>query len=111
MNNPPAAQNLCLRSVLPDVFGGCIEDADGNLCPLSDSPVTFDITGPGSFRACANGDPTCIEPFQGPAMHAFNGKLTVIVQSSADEAGKIILRASSPGLKEASLTIRTKYPL
>ncbi len=20
---PPAAQNLCLRSVLPDVFGGC----------------------------------------------------------------------------------------
>ena len=89
----------------------CIVDADGNLCPLSDSPVTFDVTGPGSFRACANGDPTCIEPFQGPAMHAFNGKLTVIVQSSADEAGKIILRASSPGLKEASLTIRTKYPL
>ena len=88
-----------------------IVDADGNLCPLSDSPVTFDVTGPGSFRACANGDPTCIEPFQGPAMHAFNGKLTVIVQSSADEAGKIILRASSPGLKEASLTIRTKYPL
>ena len=23
MNIPPAAQNLCLRSVLPDVFGGC----------------------------------------------------------------------------------------
>ena len=84
-------------------------DADGNLCPLDASEVTFTVSGPGTFRACANGDPTCIEPFQGPSMHAFNGKLTAIVQSSATEAGKIILRASSPGLKDASLTIRTKY--
>ncbi|MBO4435150.1 MAG: DUF4982 domain-containing protein, partial [Bacteroidales bacterium] len=33
-----------------------IVDAAGNLCPLSDAPVTFSVTGPGSFRACANGD-------------------------------------------------------
>ena len=88
-----------------------IVDAEGNLCPLSDASVAFDVSGPGTFRACANGDPTCTEPFQVPAMHAFNGKLTAIVQSSAAEAGKIILRASSPGLKDATLTIRTKYPL
>jgi len=86
-----------------------IVDADGNLCPLSDAPVHFDVSGPGCFRACANGDPTCTEPFHHPQMHAFNGKLTAIVQSSSSEAGKIILRASSPGLKDASLTIRTKY--
>lgn len=86
-----------------------IVDADGNLCPLADSPVTFSVTGPGTFRACANGDPTCIEPFQGPTMHAFNGKLTAIVQSSADEAGKIYLHASSPGLKDDTLIIRTRF--
>ena len=86
-----------------------IVDADGNLCPLADSPVTFDVTGAGAFRACANGDPTCIEPFQGPSMHAFNGKLTAIVQSSSSEAGKIYLRATSPGLEDATLMIRSHY--
>ncbi|MBR6346460.1 MAG: DUF4982 domain-containing protein [Bacteroidales bacterium] len=86
-----------------------IVDAAGNLCPLSDNEVSFDVTGPGTFRACANGDPTCIDSFQGPSMHAFNGKLTAIVQSSADEAGKIFLHASSPGLKDATLIIRTRF--
>ena len=86
-----------------------IVDKDGNLCPLADSPVTFDVTGPGIFRACANGDPTSLEPFQGPTMHAFNGKLTAIVQSSSDEAGKIYLHATSPGLNDTTLTIRTRF--
>lgn len=86
-----------------------IVDAAGNLCPLADSPVTFDVTGPGAFRACANGDPTCIEPFQGPSMHAFKGKLTAIVQSSSSEAGKIYLHATSPGLEDATLMIRSHY--
>ena len=86
-----------------------IVDAEGNLCPLSDAPVFFSVTGPGYFRACANGDPTCVEPFQGPSMHAFNGKLTAIVQSSSAEAGKIYLRATSPGLEDATLMVRSHY--
>ena len=86
-----------------------IVDKDGNLCPMADSPVTFDVTGPGTFRACANGDPTSLEPFQGPTMHAFNGKLTAIVQSSSEEAGKIYLHATAPGLNDTTLTIRTRF--
>lgn len=42
-------------------------------------------------------------------MHTFNGKLTAIVQSSPEEAGKIILTARSPGLKGASLTLRSVF--
>ena len=42
-------------------------------------------------------------------MRAFNGKLTAIVQSSADEAGKIYLHAASPGLNDSTLTIRSRY--
>lgn len=86
-----------------------IVDAAGNLCPLADSPVTFEVSGPGTFRACANGDPTCVEPFQGPSMHAFNGKLIAIVQSSSTDAGKIYLHATSPGLEDATLTIRSRF--
>ena len=86
-----------------------IVDAAGNLCPLACNEVSFEVSGPGSFRACANGDPTCTDPFQEPRMHAFNGQLTVIVQSSSAQAGKILLHATSPGLREESLTIRTRY--
>ncbi|MBR0301369.1 MAG: DUF4982 domain-containing protein [Bacteroidales bacterium] len=86
-----------------------IVDSNGNLCPLSDALVNFEVSGPGNFRACANGDPTCIEPFQGPTMHAFNGKLTAIVQSSSEEAGKIYLHATSPDLKDDTLIIRTRF--
>ena len=86
-----------------------IVDAEGNVCPLADNEVQFTVSGPGRFRACANGDPTNIEPFQGPSMHAFNGKLTAIVQSDAAQAGKMILSAASPGLSGGTLVIRTRF--
>ena len=86
-----------------------IVDKDGNLCPTADSEVRFDATGPGAFIACANGDPTCLDSFQGPAMHAFGGKLTAIVRSRYNEAGKIYLHATSPGLQDSTLVIRTRF--
>ena len=43
------------------------------------------------------------------AMHAFGGKLTAIVRSRYNEAGKIYLRATSPGLQDATLVIRTRF--
>ena len=86
-----------------------IVDKDGNLCPTADSEVRFDAVGPGAFIACANGDPTCLDSFQGPAMHAFGGKLTAIVRSHYNEAGKIYLHATSPGLQDATLVIRTRF--
>lgn len=85
-----------------------IIDKDGNLCPADTTCVTFEVGGEGAFKACANGDPVCTEAFQGPSMHAFNGKLTVIVQST-EVAGKAFLTASAPCLEPAALTIRTKY--
>ena len=84
-----------------------IIDADDNVCPLADNKVTFDVTGAGIFKACANGDPLCLEPFAGPSMSAFNGKLTAIVQ--ADRAGKMYLKATSPGLEDAVITVRSQY--
>ena len=84
-----------------------IVDADGNLCPLADNPVTFEVAGVGRFRAAANGDPTCLVPFQSPTMPAFSGQLTAIIQSGRDR-GTITLTAKSEGLKEAKITIKTR---
>ena len=73
-------------------------DKDGNLCPNVNDLVTFSLKGVGSYRAAANGDPTCTDVFHLPKMHLFNGKLVVIVQSG-EEKGKTTLKAQSKRLK------------
>lgn len=82
-----------------------IVDRDGNLCPLDNRKVRFDIEGEGSFRAVANGDPTCLELFHIPEMSAFGGQLTVIVQSSL-RPGLTTVKATAKGLKKAILTTK-----
>ncbi len=84
-----------------------IVDADGNLCPAATDAVTFDVSGAGSFRAAANGDATCLVPFQSQTMPAFSGQLTAIIQSS-DTPGTITLTATAEGLTSNSITIKTK---
>ncbi len=84
-----------------------IVDADGNLCPTADNRVAFEVSGNGAFRACANGDPTCLDAFQNPSMPAFSGQLTVILQSTTDR-GTITLTATADGLAPSALTIKTK---
>ena len=73
-------------------------DKDGNLCPNVNDLVTFSVKGVGSYRAAANGDPTCTDVFHLPKMHLFNGKLVVIMQSG-EQKGKTTLKAQSKRLK------------
>ncbi|MBQ8225774.1 MAG: DUF4982 domain-containing protein [Bacteroides sp.] len=82
-------------------------DKEGNLCPNADNMVSFKIKGAGTYRAGANGDPTCLELFHLPKMTAFSGQLTAIVQST-EHVGEIILEAKSKGLKGAKLTLRAQ---
>lgn len=84
-----------------------IVDKDGNLCPLDSRKVRFDVSGAGSFRAVANGDPTCLELFHIPEMSAFGGMLTAIVQST-ERSGRITLTASADGLRDGVLRIKSE---
>lgn len=84
-----------------------IVDKDGNLCPTDGCLVNFNVKGAGRYRASANGDPTCLDLFHLPRMHAFNGMLTVILQASK-EAGTMELKASAKGLKSGSIQIDVK---
>ena len=81
-----------------------IVDKDGNLCPADGRLVNFKVKGAGKYRASANGDPTCLDLFHLPQMHAFNGMLTVIVQSG-EETGSIELQASAKGIKTGKILI------
>lgn len=84
-----------------------ITDKDGNPVPDDCTEVKVKVSGAGSFKAIANGDPTCLEPFQKPQMHLFSGQLTVIVQSGT-EPGEITIEVSGRGVRKATATLVTE---
>ena len=93
-------EDLCYMNV-------SIVDKDGNPVPADSRSVKVKVSGAGSFKAIANGDPTCLESFQEPQMHLFSGQLTVLVQSGT-EAGDITVEVSGKGVKKAVITIRAE---
>ncbi|MBQ8809028.1 MAG: DUF4982 domain-containing protein [Bacteroidales bacterium] len=82
-------------------------DKDGNPVPADSRLMKVKVTGAGSFKAIANGDPTCLEPFQQPQMHLFSGQLTVLVQA-ASQPGDITVEVSGKGVKKAILKLKTE---
>ena len=97
---PAHADELCFITV--DIL-----DKEGNLCPHADQLLHFTVKGEGEFRAVCNGDATSLEMFHEPKMHAFNGKLVVIVQSNGKK-GDIHLKVGAKGLASGSITIKAE---
>jgi beta-galactosidase len=85
-----------------------IEDKDGNLCPLADNLVHFDVTGAGTIAGVDNGNAATEEPFQADHRKAFNGLALLIVRSKEGETGKIRVVASSKDLTEGTTEITTQ---
>lgn len=84
-----------------------IVDKDGNLCPLSENLVNFEVDGGGAFIAGTdNGNPVSMERFKSEGRKAFYGKCLVVLQ--AEKAGKTVLKATSHGLDSAGTVIVTK---
>ncbi len=84
-----------------------VVDRDGNPVPTDSRLVKISVSGAGAFEAVANGDPTCLEPFQNPQMHLFSGQMTVIVRSG-ETPGDIVLTVTAKGLRKASVTLRSE---
>ena len=84
-----------------------IVDKNGNLCPDETREVRFRVTGAGSYRAAANGNPISLESFQLNKMKLFSGQLTAIVQT-AEEAGAILFEAQADGVKSALLHLNSQ---
>ena len=81
-----------------------VADKDGNIIPTDSRMVEFSVTGAGSFEATANGDPTCVLPFQNPKMKLFSGAATAIARSGKTP-GSLIFKATAPGVKPATVTV------
>lgn len=82
-------------------------DAKGNPVPDADNMVKFEVTGAGAFEATANGDPTCLLPFQKPEMKLFSGAATAIARS-AKTPGTLTIKATAKGLKPTTATVEVK---
>ncbi len=83
-----------------------IEDKEGNLCPLADNEVSFEVSGAGKLQAVGNGDQTSLSSFQSNKRKAFNGKCLLIV-GSTEQSGNVQIKATAIGLTSASLSITT----
>lgn len=84
-----------------------VVDAQGTPCPEDSSLLSFKVSGAGSFRAAANGDPTCLDIFHVPKMHAFSGRLSILVQAGT-RPGKAVLEVSGEGLEKGKIAIKVK---
>ena len=81
-----------------------VVDKEGNICPTVEKEVKFKVSGDGTFRATANGDPTSLRSFQKPEMDLFSGACTAILQSG-DKPGAVTLQVTAKGLKSAKITL------
>lgn len=84
-----------------------VVDAKGRVVPTAGNRVTFAVKGQGRIAGVGNGNPTDHDPDKANNRLAFNGLCAVIV-GSTDKSGKITLRATSPGLKPAEITLSAK---
>lgn len=84
-----------------------VADKDGNIVPTDNRLVKFSVSGAGEFEATANGDPTCLLPFQNPEMKLFSGAATAIARSGKTP-GSLTFKATAPGVKPATVTVQVK---
>jgi len=84
-----------------------VVDSQGRVHPDADNEISFGVQGEGRLIGVDNGDMSNEEDFKGKQKKAFHGMCLAIVQSTAS-AGQIQVRAVSPGLKPATLTVVTK---
>jgi len=82
-----------------------VEDKNSLMVPRSNNHVIISIEGNGEIVAVDNGDATSHEPFQASSRKAYNGMCLVIVKAREGSSGMFTVKASSKGLKGASIDI------
>ncbi|MCE1198339.1 MAG: DUF4982 domain-containing protein [Marinilabiliales bacterium] len=84
-----------------------ITDEKGILVPGADPLIRFEVEGSGTLVGVGNGNPISLEPAQSHERRAFSGMCLAILRSNGTK-GQIHLKASSTGLKEAEIRVKTE---
>ncbi len=86
-----------------------VVDAKGRVVPTASNLVTFQVVGPAQVDGVGNGDPSCHESDKASQRSAFHGHCLAVLRAGK-KAGTVTLRASSPGLRSATVTLTTAAP-
>jgi beta-galactosidase len=84
-----------------------VVDSHGVMVPDADNPITFSVTGAGTFQGADNGKQDDAEGYKSTKHTAFNGKVLAIVESKDGAAGPVTISATSPGLAPATTTVHS----
>jgi len=85
-----------------------INDASGTLVPQANNLIKFEVSGAGELVATDNGNSISYESFFSKERKAYNGMALVIVRAKEGQTGKIVVKATSDGLKDALVEIEAK---
>ena len=84
-----------------------VTDTEGKFQPNAQNQLQFSIYGPGVIAGVANADIKDIDPYVGNAHKAWHGRALIVIRSTRN-TGDIKLKVSSPGLTEATATLRSE---
>lgn len=93
-------QDLCYITVE-------LADEKGTRNPKAENMLKFEIDGPGKIIGVGNANPISTQSYQSSERKAWQGRCIVVLKSEQTK-GKIILRATSGSLKQASIVIDSK---
>ncbi|WP_426062140.1 glycoside hydrolase family 2 TIM barrel-domain containing protein [Hymenobacter sp. B1770] len=79
-------------------------DQKGTRNPKAELPLQFALTGLGTIVGVGNANPISLESYQRPERITWQGRCMVIIKGG-QQAGKVTLRATAPGLPGADVEI------
>ena len=92
-------QDLCYVTVE-------LTDKDGTLNPIAENELTFSIKGDGEIVAVDNALLKDTTPYTSLTRKAWKGRAMVIIKTTK-KSGNITLKATSPGLKTKTITVKS----
>ncbi|HUZ47979.1 MAG TPA: beta-galactosidase GalA [Terriglobia bacterium] len=101
----PDRQRIAADGQDVSVLAVSVVDAKGQVVPVADNEIEFELSGNGKVIGVGNGNPSSHEPDKASRRKAFNGLCVAIVQSTR-QAGEIKVQATSLGLESATVTIQ-----
>ncbi|MBN8851613.1 MAG: beta-galactosidase [Sphingobacteriales bacterium 50-39] len=81
-----------------------LTDSGGNINPNADNRLMFKVDGPATIAGVANADLQDTDRYVGNSRKAWHGRALVVIRST-HQPGKIMVTASSNGLKAGILTL------
>ena len=84
-----------------------VVDEEGRVVPRAENEISFTLAGPGENLGHGNGNHNSHEPEQGPRRKVFHGLAQLIIRSKVG-AGPLSVRAESPGLRAAEITLEVR---